>query len=218
MMSTELPKTIFILQSFDEMRHPYETALLAIPVKVRWFSALNVLVEAAASETPQLVIVDLDGFSSSVETALSQIKGAFSASDLIALSSSDSAQMALQCLRSGFSDYLLKPTSPEELAWSIRKRLQNHELFRRFDEGKVDVIRAITQISNCTAASLVRIFALEYVTRILGSEGAAWVTLSGTSPVVQCALPKDVNPQRNFRVGYSGAGTAVQAINVGTFD
>jgi two-component system, cell cycle response regulator len=198
-MAKEMRKSILILQAAEEMRHPYEGALASLHVSVGWFQSLEDLVEAFRTlERVAVVIVDLDALGNAIESTLEKLTSTFKSCDLIALSSSDSAQMALQCLRSGFADYLLKPTSPEELSWCIRKRLQNHELFRRLEDEKIDVVRAITQISNCTTPSLVRFFALEFIARLLKAEGGAWVQLTGTSPTVLCASPREINHSQLF--------------------
>lgn len=149
------------------------------------------LLALAERTQPTVVIVDLDSLPPPLELPLVEIRSGFPGCDLIALSSTDSAQLALQCIRSGFSDFLLKPTSPEELAWSIRKCQQRHALYARL-HPRTDILRAVTQVSTSTTPSLVRLSALEYLRQHLGAKGAAWFSREapGKKSRVLCSLPK----------------------------
>src|SRR6476620_8612405 len=106
-------KPIFILRSPDELRHPYESALKQHCSRVVWFGTLKELLAAASEETPAALIVYLDVLDRPLDTQLEQIRTTFADTDLIAVSIEDSAKLALQCLHLGFSDFLLKPVSPE---------------------------------------------------------------------------------------------------------
>lgn len=189
-------KTVFFLFPSDEMRHPYETALQVQGKRIFWFSDLASLLEAGPRSSPQVVVVDLDVLKKPVEEQLEQIRASFTQCDLIGLSSTDSAQLALVCIRSGFTDYLLKPTSPEELSWSIRKCQQRHELLQKLNEPGTGVIRALTQISSCTTPALVRLCTLEYAQSHLQSAGAAWMHVPSeeiTRNDLLCFLPKGMS-------------------------
>ncbi|MCB0403152.1 MAG: diguanylate cyclase [Bdellovibrionales bacterium] len=196
MLSDRLNKKhIFVLQPQDEIRHPYEHALWPLCEKVVWFSRYMSLMNYEKEE-PGVLIVDLDCLSSPLEVQLQQIRRQFPGTDLIALSSSDSAQVALQCIRSGFADFLLKPTSPEELAWSVRKCQQHQEMIQRLapDDSKTGLVRAVTQISSCTTPTLVQLYTLEYMQSVMHCEGAAWLEAEGdsfTDTEVLCSVPKN---------------------------
>jgi two-component system, cell cycle response regulator len=183
---------VYILQETDEMRHPYESALGPVGAEVVWFQSTEKLLDATGRE-PLAVIVDFDVVAQPVEKEIERIRAFYGSSDLIALSSSDSAQLALQCLRSGFVDFLLKPTSPEELAWCVRKCQQRREVLQRLSDKKSSMVRAVTQISSCTTPTLVRIYTLEYVMALFQGVGAAWLRLDARGPEfmrVVCAVPK----------------------------
>lgn len=199
---TPAHKPVFFLFPSDEMRHPYESSLDAMGKRIFWFSDLASLVEAGPRSSPQVVVIDLDVLKKPVEEQLEQIRASFTECDLIGLSSTDSAQLALLCIRSGFTDYLLKPTSPEELSWSIRKCQQRHELLQKLDEPGTSVIRALTQISSCTTPTLVRLCTLEYAQALLGSTGAAWIRICDedmTRADLLCYLPKGLTPLQVMR-------------------
>lgn len=196
-MMTAGQKPVFFLFPSDEMRHPYETALDALGKRIFWFSDLASLIEAGPRSSPQVVVVDLDVLKKPVEEQLEQIRASFTECDLIGLSSTDSAQLALLCIRSGFTDFLMKPTSPEELSWAIRKCQQRHELLQKLNEPATGVIRALTQISSCTTPTLVRICTLEYAQSLVGSSGAAWIRLTDedmTRSDLLCFIPRGLSP------------------------
>jgi len=191
-------RRILMLRPTDEMRHPYETALQSLGREIRWFSSLVELLAYPGHDEPLLLVIDLDCLKIANESSLAELRSNFPGSELIALSSSDSAQLALQCIRAGFTDFLLKPVSPEELAWAIRKCLQRHEAFVQLDPRN-DILRAISQISTASSPNLARLAALEYLSKILGSQCSAWIrypSQPGEAMEVMCALPKSLPSRR----------------------
>ena len=186
-------KYIYLLRASDDMRHPYENALGGLGATLEWFSSLDSLLAAPAERDPLAVIVDLDSMDQPLEIGLEQVRTTFPSSDLFALSSTDSSQLALQCIRSGFTDFLLKPASPEELSWRIRKSQQRHELFLKLDGRPTDMLRAVTQISSCNTPAMVELSTLEYLRTYFNSFGAAWVKWdSKKAPQVVCSIPKRI--------------------------
>lgn len=190
-------KPVFFLHPPDEVRLPYESALEAVGKRIFWFTDLQNLLEAGPRSSPQVVIIDLDLLKKPFEEPIEKIRASFTMSDLIGLSSSDSAQLALLCLRSGFTDFLQKPTSPEELGWALKKCQQRHDLLKKLDDPGTSMIRALTQISSCTTPTLVRLCTLEYTQTLLGAGGAAWIQMSNDpekNPKVLCQLPNHETP------------------------
>lgn len=192
-------KCIFVLQPADEIRHPYEHALWSISERVVWFSRHLSLLNYDKEE-PGVVVVDLDCLNQPLETQLQQIRHQFPRADLIAISSSDSAQTALQCIRSGFTDFLLKPASPEELAWSVRKCQQHQEVIQRLapDDTQTGLVRAVSQISASTTPALVQLYTIEYLQTLLAAEGAAWLATDGEDLSridITCVVPKGVQEE-----------------------
>lgn len=186
-------KNILALFPSDEMRHPYETAVLSLGTKVVWSTSLENLLNHKPKLPPLAVVVDLDALETPWESEVELLRTTFSSSDLIGFSSNDSAQMALHCIRSGFSDFLLKPVSPEEFVWSISKCIQRQELFQRLSVGRTQIVHALTQISTSTSPSLLRLCTLEYLQKLLESQYAAWVLLPNQkrkSASVLCSIPR----------------------------
>ncbi len=193
-------KCIFVLQPPDEIRHPYEHALWPLCEKVVWFSRYLSLINYEKDD-PGVIIVDLDCLSAPVEVQLQQLRKRFQTADLIALSASDSAQVALQCIRSGFADFLLKPSSPEELAWSVRKCQQEQEMIQRLapPDTRTGLIRAVTQISSCTTPTLVQLYTLEYMQSLMHAEGAAWLGCDMekfSQTEIACTVPRSTPKPR----------------------
>ena len=79
-------KCVYVLQQTDEMRHPYETALHALDVKLEWVPSLPALVSSAArKDLPVAIVVDLDCLSQPLEGEFATLmvrkyKGPFPAS------------------------------------------------------------------------------------------------------------------------------------------
>lgn len=186
-------QVIFVLQQSDEMRHPYENALAAQGITICWFQTWESLTRATFTATPAAVVIDIDCVEAPYETPFEWLRANFSGTDLIALSGTDSAQLALQCLRSGFSDFLMKPASPEEFAYSVRKTLQRLDLAQRLQDPTTSLVKAVGQLSGCTTPTLVRIHALEFLSELLGAEGAAWAKLDRQGPEhskILCSIPR----------------------------
>jgi len=187
------PRCIFVLQEGEEMRHPYETALVPQGLEIVWFKDWDTLLKAHPPVPPVAVIVDLDCLKQPYELPFENLRSHFSGTDLIALSGNDSSQMALQCIRSGFSDFLLKPASPEELAYSVRKSKQKNDLVQKTKDPTSSLMRAVTQLSGCTTPTLVRIHALEYLLGLLKAEGGVWAKLDSRGPEhsrILCSIPR----------------------------
>jgi len=155
-------QTVLFLGASDEMRHPYESLLARMNLKAEWVTSLEELSQTKR-EIPLAIIVDIDSLSRPLEPHLENLRFHFPKSEMIAISSVDSAPTALLVIRSGFSDFLLKPISPEELHWSIKKAIQKNELFQKLQEPETQLVRALTQISSSSTPSLVRLSTLEFL-------------------------------------------------------
>ncbi|NDD04955.1 MAG: GGDEF domain-containing response regulator, partial [Proteobacteria bacterium] len=186
---------IVFLSSSDELRFPYEHLLKRISLTVDWFETIDGFLSAPHKTAPVAVVVDIDLLSRPLEPHLEHLRMLFPHSELIAISSVDSAQIALLCTRSGMSDYLLKPISPEELLWCIKKSIQKTELFQKLQDPEANFVRALTQISACSTPSLIRLTTIEFLSAFFYAEGAAWITISKTEPDVVCSIPKGMSPK-----------------------
>lgn len=189
--------TIFALMASDEMRQSYEASVHLIGVRIIWLaSSEDLLSGQTVAQEPLAVIVDLDAMEKPWELELENLKSAFPNSDLVAFSSHDSAQLAVRCIRSGFQDFLLKPVSPEEFAWTASKCRQRHELLERLSDTKTQIVKAIAHISNSTSPSLLHHTLLEGLQHMLISTGAAWIEpLTDGSPGVVCSYPQPLRTE-----------------------
>lgn len=168
-------KPLFILRTPDEMRHPYESLLKPLCSRIVWFNKIEEMVAAALDGLPCAVLADLDTLPRPVDSYLEQIRTAFPDTDIIGVSSDDSAKLALQCIHCGFSDFLVKPVSPEEVAWAIRKAHQRQEILAHMQDPRTAMVRAAQQISSSGTPALVRVSALNFLQRLTGATGAAWI-------------------------------------------
>lgn len=191
--SAQPQRVILVLQESEEMRHPYENALAPQEVQIVWVRQWESLLKQPTGAAPVAVVVDLDCLKHPLEIPFEALRSQFSGTDLIALSGTDSAQLALQCLRSGFIDFLMKPASPEEFAYTIKKTLQRHDLVQRMKDPSTSLMKAVAQLSGCTTPTLVRIHALEFLLGALRAEGAAWARLDERGPEhsrILCSIPR----------------------------
>lgn len=182
-------QSVLFLGSGDEMQHPYISFLEKLHLTTEWISNIEDAYRTER-ETPLAVVVDIDPLSRPLEPHLEKLRIHFPHSDLIALSGTDSASTALLVIRSGFSDFLLKPISPEELLWSIKKILQKRELFQKLEDPEANVVRAMTQISSCSTPSLIRLSTLEFLIGFFKGQASAWISLTDDSKTALCAYPK----------------------------
>lgn len=192
-LSAKATRMIYVLQEGEEMRHPYENALQPQGIDIVWFHTWETLMKANISTMPVAVLVDLECLKAPYELPFENLRTYFSGTDLIALSQTDTSQLALQCLRSGFSDFLLKPASPEELAYTVRKSSQKHDLVQKMKDPTSSLMRAVAQLSGCTTPTLVRIHALEFLIGLFRAEAGAWARLDTRGPEhsrILCSIPR----------------------------
>ncbi len=187
---------ILILQSTDEMRQPYETMLEPLGIQLKWYSEFSKLISTENETQPAAILLDLDCLSVSFDGELEQLRSLYPECDFIAFSASDSSQLALQCIRSGFSDFLLKPATPEELSYCLKKILQKKDFIARLSDSRSGLLRAVSQIANCATPTLTRLYTVEHLVKATGAAGGAWVSLANSQGIptkILCAYPKKVD-------------------------
>jgi diguanylate cyclase (GGDEF)-like protein len=204
-------KTIFFLTTADEIRPLYERAFSDGGWNILWFSSLQKLTEACSTVTPLCTIIDLDATDESIESLIEKIRGCGLCGEVIVISGVDSAHLALQCVRAGFTDFLLKPVSPEELAWSVKKTQERHIFLRRLNVSSHTLIYAVHQISAATTPVLVELYTLEHLKHYFKAQTAVWLmpgsNESGENiPVVSCTIPRGANTAEALRLFQRGRG------------
>lgn len=188
--------TILFLAPDDELRPLYENALQPETQRLIWFNSAESLLKFETSGSPHSIILDLDATNQSIESLIQQIRSTFGQTAIIALSTNDTAHLALQCIRSGCADFLVKPTSPEELAWSVRKIAQSHAFLDRITTVDGESIRAVNLISSANTASLVQLYSTEYLKKVFHGHAAAWVENISDEPAkltTACSVPREAN-------------------------
>ena len=157
----------------DEFRRAHKNDLVEIGVKTEWLEAKA---PYEISGSPTAVLVNLDEPSLSKPETLEALRAAHPQADWVAVSSRDSAQIAMQCLREGFSDFLTQPVSPDELVLCLLRC--QHRCGSRsrklFPQG--DISRALTQISSCASTASLRLRTSAAVQTLLGGTQAEWVS------------------------------------------
>lgn len=186
--------SVIFIGADQELRHPYDRFLQLNSLDSRWIQQIDSWENSDLA--PLAVVVDIDSLEKPLENQLEKFRYSFPSSDLIAVSAIDSATIALSVIRSGFSDFLLKPVSPEELIWSIKKSIQKKEAFQKLHDPGTQIVRALTQISSTSTPSLVRLTAVDCLKERYQSESAAWIKLENGNWYVQVLTPKnfDVEP------------------------
>ena len=185
-------RIILALMGNDEMRQPYEKALISLNARVQWFSKIEDL-RLISIDQPFGVVVDLDSLNAPWEPELEIISARFPSSVRIGCSQNDSAQTAMGCLRAGFNDFLLKPVSPEELAWSIGKSAQKESLLQHLEKHQSLLVRGISQISNSTSPSLLKFHGVEYARKAIGGKYGAWIEETETGVKVSSTSPENID-------------------------
>ncbi len=189
---------ILILSSAEQMRHPYEAALTPVSERVMWVREPNELLHLKI-DAPSALVIDLDDIINpavEIEKTLIDLRSYYPDSLLVGLSSQDSAQLAIQCIRCGLNEFLLKPVSPEQLAFSLRKALQQWE-HATLADPKSKYMLAVNQISSATTASLVRNSTLDYLRKMLAGKEAVW-TKNGKALNSSPRKMKQQAKQRSF--------------------
>jgi diguanylate cyclase (GGDEF)-like protein len=166
---------VFLLAAAEELGQPYTDALKKSGLKSRWFSCGKSLLSAVtALQAPVAVVVDCDSLGEALGELAADLRAAYPSCELIALSSVDSSKMAMECLRSGFSDFLLKPLSPEQLTWSIQHGCRRRELNQQWTDPKTRLLRTMTSLSSSGSPLLVRVETLRHLRALFGARSAGW--------------------------------------------
>ena len=104
--------------------------------------AAAALFEQGAEFDVALVDITMPGMSG-IEL-LDRIKAASPQTECIMVTAIDEARVAVECLRKGAYDYLVKPISKEDLIKSVRRALERKHLYDLVDLGKRKTLPALT--------------------------------------------------------------------------
>lgn len=175
MTATSARPQIFILALTEEMGSPYAEYLGKHGMDVQWFAnARGLLTAASTGRAPAVIVIDLDTTGEPTGELGADVRAAFPGAELVALSSTDSSRLAMLALRCGFSDFLLKPISPEQLAWTLQHCCEHRERVTQWQDPKAQWLQAMLAISASTSPLLVRIETLKYLRTLFSAKGASW--------------------------------------------
>ncbi len=80
---------------------------------------------------PSLVLLDLTMPNPSGEQLLGEIKAEFPDISVIIITGNDTVESAVECMKRGADDYLVKPVSQDRLLHTVERVLRSHELHRQ---------------------------------------------------------------------------------------
>ena len=86
--------------------------------------------DAVRKETPSLVLLDLTMPNVTGEKLLADIKAEFPYVPVVIVTGNDAVESAVECMKNGAEDYLVKPVSKDRLLRTVERVLRSHELYR----------------------------------------------------------------------------------------
>lgn len=155
----------------DEFRRAHRAGLIGLTARVEWVEALA---EMPKGPTPTALVLNLDESTLAEPATWEKLRIAYPHSDRVAISTRDSAQLAMHCLREGFSDFLTQPVSPDELALCLLRCRHRHGTVSRKAFPQSDISRAFMQISTSGSDASLRIRTVAALQTLLGATTAAW--------------------------------------------
>jgi diguanylate cyclase (GGDEF)-like protein len=175
-MRAVLPLQVIVVSSSSELKKLYGTTLRSIGADVRWHVSLQEVLDERETLKPSILLLDLDSQTEPVKLFSEELRALFPDSEWVALSSEDSAQIAMRCLRAGFADFLVKPMNPGELAWAILRCQQRRQARVEWSQSPTRLLEAVKEMSACSSATLLRITALQFLKQAIGARSVRWST------------------------------------------
>lgn len=184
-MRAVLPLQVIVVSSSSELKKLYGSTLRSIGADVRWHVSLQQVLDERETLKPSILLLDLDSQTEPVKLFSEELRALFPDSEWVALSSEDSAQIAMRCLRAGFADFLVKPMNPGELAWAILRCQQRRQARVEWSQSPTRLLEAVKEMSACSSATLLRITALQFLKQALGARSVRWSTRAKNYPRMQ---------------------------------
>ena len=98
-MRAVLPLQVIVVSSSSELKKLYGATLRSIGADVRWHVSLQEVLDERGTLKPSILLLDLDSQTEPVKLFSEELRALFPDSEWVALSSEDSAQIAMRCLR-----------------------------------------------------------------------------------------------------------------------
>jgi diguanylate cyclase (GGDEF)-like protein len=157
----------------DDFRRAHRSQLEAISFDAHWVERAGLIPHNAE---PTALILNLDEKANTDQATWECLRVKFPQAELVALSSRDSAQLAMLCLREGFADFLTQPVSPDELVLCLLRCRQRHESIFKKPFPRGDITRTFTQISGCSSVATLRLRTSSALRALLGGTSVDWVS------------------------------------------
>ncbi len=139
-MNHEHPATILVIDDNDDIRRLLADYILR-PEGYRVITASSGRggLERALREVPDLILLDINLPDMSGPDVLRELRRAPSRFDVVFITSDDSLMVAIEALRMGVRDYLLKPFKIEEVQEMVKRVLEQ----RRMEEQTRQMLREL---------------------------------------------------------------------------
>ncbi len=160
----------------DDFRRAHRSQLEAISFDAHWVERAGLIPQTAS---PTALVLSLDEKANGDQATWEGLRVRFPQAELVAISSRDSAQLAMLCLREGFGDFLTQPVSPDELILCLLRCRQRHEAIHTKPFPHGDISRAFTQISGCSSVATLRLRTSSALQTLLGGTSAEWAAGKG---------------------------------------
>lgn len=189
---------VTIVCSSPELKKLYGSTLRSIDAQCTWQSSLRELIETGKTAAPSVIILDLDSESEPIQLFSGELRALFPSAEWIALSNQDSAQTAVGCLRAGFSDFLVKPMNPGELAWAVLRCQQRRQAREEWARSPTRLLEAVKEMAACSSVTLLRITSLQFLQQTLHCARIHWVARNRKSLHVEQSIPRMETKARKF--------------------
>jgi diguanylate cyclase (GGDEF)-like protein len=95
--------------------------------------------------------------------------------DVILLSESEDARLAIDAFRLGIRDYLLKPVNPETLHWAIENSMDASGNFGLDLQADLEIFRTCHQIRISDSEDAMRMLAMHTLVSVTNAQGGCWL-------------------------------------------
>lgn len=170
-----LPQVLVMLAD-PILEGPYRTILQSPSYCTVWCEKGEHWKESLLSFQYHVIVVDFSLFPEGAIESLLAIKKLSPEADIIVLSESEDPRIAIEAFRNGVSDYFLKPTNPETLAWAIEKVVRRRGFYPSNTPFGADltVFSAAHHINVAESDDKMRDLTLKHLSSVLRAATGAW--------------------------------------------
>lgn len=132
--------TILLVESPSSARDALEALLADEGYGISTVDTAEEAVAITRAQTPTVVIADLE--TPDMAAAVAKIIGLPRPPEVIALTEYGRIQPALEALRLGAADYVVKPIRADELSYVLAKAIEHHELSLEIEQLRAELVAA----------------------------------------------------------------------------